>query len=300
MLHPAVRARKRRWPQLACVLVLLGCAPRVARGPDALLARGWDMYRAGEYTQALAIFEQLARMAAPTSTMQVAAWYGMATTWNLRRPNENPGRARRWYQRIISQAPPGDYTAWSLLALARMQHLALTPTGDADAVRRAYQVVLDAYPGHPAADEAFLHQQASLVATLDTNAALRALASIRAYLQHAPTSTLASSLHGLMGRCYNTLGDYPQQLAMEIKECETRVFDPANPYMDNSMQYWHIATTAEFLAGDFAVARHYYQLFIDAYPNDQRRFGARQALQRMSALEARLRPAAPAAGGPPP
>ena len=66
MLHPAVRARKRRWPQLACVLVLLGCAPRVARGPDALLARGWDMYRAGEYTQALAIFEQLARMAAPT------------------------------------------------------------------------------------------------------------------------------------------------------------------------------------------------------------------------------------------
>jgi tetratricopeptide (TPR) repeat protein len=282
-----------RWENIAAILVagllLGGCAPRATGDPAAALARGWELYRAGEYNQALAAFEHVANQAAPTSTLQLAAWYGIASTWNLRRPDENPARARQWYRRIIAAAPTNDYAAWSLLALARMQHLAGTSSNGVDAaVLRAYQDVCDAFPGHPAADEAFLHQQACKVATFDTNVVRQALHAISTHLQRSSTTSLASALYDLQSYAFRLCDEPARQLAMEIAACEARELDPANPYVDNSYQYWHIATTAEFLAGDFATARRYYRRFIKEYPNDQRRYGARQALKRMAAFEARL------------
>jgi TolA-binding protein len=170
-----------------------------------------------------------------------------------------------------------------------MQHLAgISSNGVDGAVLRAYQQVCDAFPGHPAADEAFLHQQACNVATFDTNLVRQALHAIRAYVQQGATTSLASALYDLESYSWRLCREPTQQLAMEIAACEARELDPANPYIDNSYQYWHIATTAEFLAGDFAAARRYYRRFIQEYPNDQRCYGARQALKRMAALEAQL------------
>ena len=70
---------------------------------------------------------------------------------------------------------------------------------------------------------------------------------------------------------------------------EARELDPTNPYSDNAALYWEIATIAEFEAGDFAVARKYYKGLVDEYPQDQRRWGARLALERLDAVEAKLR-----------
>lgn len=275
---------------VAAGLLLSGCAPPHAMAPATTLERGWDLYRAGEYQQALTAFDRVARQAAPTSTLQLAAWYGIASTWNLRRPDEQPARARTWYRRIITTAPSHEYAAWSLLALARMQHLASSVSNGVDAaVLRAYQAVGDAFPGHPAADEAFLHQQACKIATFDTNLVQQALHAIRGYLRPSVTTALASALYDLESYSWRLCHEPARQLAMEIAACAARERDPANPYMDNSYQYWHIATTAEFLAGDFATARRYYRRFIKEYPNDQRRYGARQALKRMAALEEQLR-----------
>jgi len=275
----------------ALALLLGGCTPPGSSDPAAAIDRGWELYRAGEYNQALVCFDSAARYAGPTNALQLAAWYGIASTWNLRRPDNDPARARAGYQRIIAQAPSNEYAAWSQLALARLQHIGHDPgsNGVDAAILRAYQDVRDAFPGHPAADEAFMYQQSCKIASLDTNAVQDAIHAIQCYLQQTPTTALASALYDLQSHGLYLCGDYTRQLAMEIAACQTRELDPANPYVDSSMQYWHIATTAEFLTGDFATARQYYQRFIAAYPNDQRCFGARQALQRMAAVEAGLR-----------
>jgi hypothetical protein len=59
--------------------------------------------------------------------------------------------------------------------------------------------------------------------------------------------------------------------------------------MENSTDYWSIAVVAEFEAGDFDTARKYYKLLMGEYPRDRRNFGALKAIERMNALEEKLR-----------
>ena len=74
-----------------------------------------------------------------------------------------------------------------------------------------------------------------------------------------------------------------------MKALETLERDPRNPFYDMAWRYWLLATTAEFEAGDFAVAREFYQKLLDEYPQDVRCYGAQQGLKRMDEMEARIR-----------
>jgi tetratricopeptide (TPR) repeat protein len=258
--------------------------------PDGL-TRGWDFYRSKDFDFSVKEFEKVLADSGANTETGLQAIFGLATNFNLRRPGEDPAKAVKLYEQVLALAPRHDLAAWSLLALARMKHL--VPVGeepDFRAVRAAYQTVIDRFPGHPAAEEAFLFQQSTLVATLKLQDASRALEKLLAYIKAHPKSPYLSPLYGLAAHCYYTLGDVKHRLEFDIKSLSTREVDPTNPNMLlDTGPYWGLATEAEFVAGDFATARKYYHLFINGNPSDPRIFGAKLALKRMDKVEADLR-----------
>lgn len=259
-------------------------------GVKAAIERAWDYFRVGEFGQAALVFEGAAARAGTDGELRMQALYGLATTCALRSPGPEPEKAALLYEEIVSKSGDGDLAAWSMLGLARMMHA--VPVGqepDYGEVRAAYQRVIDKFPSHPAAEQAFIHQQSTLVATLSEKDAAAALAALEGFVQARSGSRFASPAYSLISECHRTLGRPTERLAAEIRALETRILDPSNPYMDLAWPYWKIATIAEFEAGDFAVARKYYGKLIEEYPTDIRKYGARQALQRMSDTESRLR-----------
>lgn len=235
-------------------------------------------------------FEGVASRAPEGSEERAAALFGLATTWDLRRPNEDTARAADFYRQAAEAAPESELAAWSLLALARMEEL--KPVGkepDAAAVLAGYQKVIDRFSTHPAGQEAFLYQQAARLAEAEPGEARVALAALEGFLREHAESRYASAAHGLMGTAHTVLGDERAALSESIISLETREFDPRNPKRDNAASYWSIATRAEFLLGEFDRARDYYRRLIKEYPEDQRVFPSELALRRMDELEEKMR-----------
>lgn len=269
-------------------VLLLGVACRrtaTDSDPRTCVQQGWSCYRLGEYNQALAHFDQ-----ALHSPLRLQALYGKAITWDLRQPvaTQNDPLAESLYRQIIREAPDDDLAAWSSLALARMKHL--VPVGqdpDYAKVRAAYQEVIDRYPRHLAGQEALIYQQSTLIQSLDTNATRQAIGRLLAFVKEQPDSKFISAAYNLLAQGYETLGDADLQLDARIKEIETLEVDASSP-TDNAGRYWQVATTAEFLAGRFDVARTYCWKLIEEYPLDFRKFGAKQALARMDEMERKL------------
>ncbi|MCG3147362.1 MAG: hypothetical protein PCFJNLEI_00801 [Verrucomicrobiae bacterium] len=269
--------------RLLPLLVMLSLVGSAGAGETNLVAQGWAAYRLGEFDRATRFFES----AGPTDA---AAVYGLATTWAWRRPKEDRGRAEQLYHEVIRLAPASEWAAWSWLGLARLQHV--VPVGQEPnypKVRAAYQAVIDRFPRHPASTEAFLQQQATLVAALNPNEARTALAAMEKFLAEQPQSPYVSAVYSLQAECFQTLGEPAAQLAASLRAWETTEVDPENPRSDAAGTYWKLATLAEFEAGDFATARKFYGKLIAEYPKDQRKFPAKQALARMAELESRLR-----------
>jgi tetratricopeptide (TPR) repeat protein len=288
---------------LVLSLAAAGCGPPAAGEPTEQIQIGWNRYRVGEFGDAIAAFEK-ARDATPADhPLRVKALYGLATSWNLRRPGEDPELARRLYQQVLDLAPPSDEAAWSLLALARMKHL--LPVGqepDLAEVRRAYQEVIDRFPNHVAGHEAFMHQQATLVASFKPEDARQVITNVQAFIQKHPDSQFLSPLYGLIGTCHFILNEPQERLAAELKAYDTHELDPTNPNQDNTGVYWSLACIAEYDVGDFATARRFYRLLLEEYPADIRVYAAKQSLKRMDEIEARFRaelaaPKPSAAGG---
>lgn len=287
----------------ALMLFPLGCRQVTAREtlsvPD-LLQGAWNDFRLGEYRRAVRRFESVLETEAPGSPRRLMALYGLATVWNLRLPlvDQDKNKAEKLYQQVIREAPQSDLAAWSMLALARMKHL--VPPGrepDYDEVRRAYQKVVETYPGHMAADEAFIYLQSTYVATLEPEPTRQAVEALKRFIRERPDSGFVSAAWSLLAVSYNTLDMQEERLEAELRALETREVDPTNPYQERAWQYWNIATIAEFEVGDFETARKYYRKLIDEYPTDIRRYGCEQALKRMDRLEqellARIRGAGP-------
>lgn len=276
-------------------LVLLSLLPvscgEVDTGkPHKLLELGWEYYRAGEYAPALKTFQRAERLAKKDPELGLKIQYALATTWNLRRPGHDPVKARAFYQGILDRAPRHDLSAWSLLALARMQHVIPSDQKpDYPAMRIAYQRVIDGFPGHAAADEAFLYQQTTLLAMLKTAEAAAALTNVLAYMERYPQTRQRSPLFQLLANCHQILGNPEARLAAEIEALKTRELDPTNPRANFSWPVWAIANLAEFEVGDFKTAREYYERFLREYPDDNKTYGAQVALARLSATEARVR-----------
>ncbi|HEY7091521.1 MAG TPA: tetratricopeptide repeat protein [Tepidisphaeraceae bacterium] len=250
-----------------------------------MIQTGWDQYRAGEFRIAIEAFEAAAGASEGTAAHQQAL-YALATTWSLRRPGEDLPRAAQLFEQVIAESPQSDLAAWSMLALARMKHLAAPGQPiDRDVVSTAYQRVIDHFPNHVAAEEAFVYQQSIAVATLEPADARRALEKLQAFLRDHPGTSFASATWGLIAECHRTLIEPGQDLAARIKALETRQIDPLNPLADVSGTYWNIAVCAEYDVGDLATARKFYERFLKEYPNDQRSYGAQVAIARIDRME---------------
>lgn len=285
---------------LVAASALTGCARRAAVGtPAEELAAAWNDYRLGEFDRAQFGFEGVTTREKPGTELHLRALYGLATTWNLRRPGEDAVEAAALYREILRLAPTNDLAAWSQLALARMQHL--VPVGqepDYPVVRKAYQEVIDRFPMHLAGEEAFIYQQSTLLLDRDNkDEARQALAALRQFVQAHAGSRFISPAYRLMSVAHQSLGEPDETVACLIKAFETTEIDHDNPIQEFSGTYWSIAATAEFEAGDFATARRFYQRLIAEYPVDQRVQGARDALKRMGDVEAGLGGGGTAAGG---
>jgi tetratricopeptide (TPR) repeat protein len=255
------------------------------------MASGWDLYRLGEFSLALKDFEAVAQGAEPGSSNHLAALYAQATTWSLRRPEEDKVRAERLYREVIALAPTNDLAAWSWLALARMK--AAPVGGEIPPLPpqvEAYQEVIDRFPSHPAAEEAFFHQQAARLEQPDEARTREVLAALETFLGTRPQSPWRSTAYGLVGHCCAVLGLKDRRLEAAFEAFRSAEVNPATPpsARDMSTFYWQVATLAEFETGDFDMAREYYRKFITEYPREQRVFVARQELKRMDELEAEI------------
>jgi len=269
---------------LSCLPVAAGAVDQPAEaGIRIRITQAWDYYRMGEFNKAALIFRGTASLAPAGGDLNLMARYGLGTTLSLRSPDPDNARAEKLFEAIVSDKPGHELAAWSLLALARMRHA--VPVGvepDYNAVRTAYQRVIDGFPHHPAGEQAFIYQQSTYVASLDPADARKALDALNRFIAGHKNSRLLSSAWSLASECDLTLGKSDERLAAEVKALNTQILDPTNPFMDRAGAYWKIATIAEFEAGNFGVARKYYSALIKEYPTDQRKYGARLALSRMN------------------
>ncbi len=275
-----------------CVAALLGLGGRAGTTEDSrfLVTRAWQDFMGGEYDTAARGFDATLAVTERGRPEHQLALYGLASVWNLRGSGPDPVRAERLYREAIAESPKSDVAAWSLLALARMKQIVATgEEPDYPAIRKAFGDVIAAFPGHPAAEEAFIHQQATLVATLSPSDTAVALKALTEFLKSSPAPKFASPAWGLIAECHRTLGDPAARLRAEIESVRVKEIDPLSPYSDNAAVYWRIASIAEFEAGDFRTARQFYAKLIEEFPTDQRKFGAQKAIVRMAAQEKKLR-----------
>jgi tetratricopeptide (TPR) repeat protein len=275
---------------MACALWLSACAaPQTATDPQELIKSGWNEFTLGEFGRAVARFDEaLAKTSAP-EPLHLQALYGLATTWNLRRPGEDPEKARELYEQIIRLAPDHDMAIWSQLALARLKHL--VPVGqdpDYNEVRKAYQALIDQHPGHLAAKEAFIYKMSTLISSLKLPETKQAIKELEEFVKD-PKTPFRGPAYSLLAVGYTTMNEPEKRLQAEIDSLNNTEIDPANPFNEFAWQYWNNATIAEFECGDFDTARIYYKKLIAEYPTDKRVFGCKQALRRMDELEEKIR-----------
>lgn len=272
-------------------LGLCACGPKAEKTGDAatLIGEGWTAYRLSEFQDAELAFEAARARAERGADEWAMATYGLATTWDLRRPGEDPKKATGLYQEILDAAPGSPMIPWTELALARQQHL--VPVGkdpDYPAVNQAYRHIMEKFPGHLAAKEAFLYLQSIELAKLDPKTSRATEKRLLDFIANGEPEFL-SPAWSLLTVAYVTLGDQEKRLQAELKSLELTEVDPSDPYIEFGGRYWNIATIAEFEVGDFDLARKYYNLLLEEYPTDRLGYGCKQALRRMDELEARLR-----------
>jgi len=281
------------WMLLAGFLALglSACGPKAEKTGEApaLIGEGWTKYRLSEFHDAQLAFEAARAGSEKGSDDWAMATYGLATTWDLRRPGEDPKKATGLYNEILDAAPDSPMIPWTELALARQKHL--VPVGqepDYNAVNAAFRHIMEKFPGHLAAKEAFLYLQSIQLAKLELKSTRAAEKKLREFVQDGQKE-FAGPAWSLLAVAYTTLGEPEKRLEAEQKSFELTEVDPADPYVEFAWAYWNLATIAEFEVGDFATARKYYNLLLEKYPTDIRVYGCKQALERMDALEAKIR-----------
>lgn len=275
-------------PALLAMVFCIGCRPPSAsdQAPGELIRRGWSFFRMGEFDLALTAFSEAQGRSEPGSGSFFEARYGWAVTQELKRPNPEPAEARRIYKEL--EAGESEVGAWASLRLARMEHLyGVDAKPDFAAIRRAYENVIERFPEHPAAKEAFLLAQSTYLAHGNRQETEAAVARLEAFLRDNPQSPFGVSANALLAEAYESLQDPQKQMEAEIALLNAQ---PQNVqreiFANRAPAYWRIATLAEYRLGDVATAKTYYQRILDEYPNDQRSFGAKMAMERMTAAQA--------------
>ena len=272
-----------------------GCRRESPVDPAKRIAEGWSWYRSGDFGLAITAFEAALTSVGTNVGLRQRALYGLASTWNLRRPDDDPERATLYYHEVIDADPKSDLAAWSTLAMARMRTLPVAGESvDLKEQVKAYQAVIDAYAAHPAGEEAFVFQQAARLSDAQAGEEQATLAALEEYLKAHPQTPWRAAIDRLIAHCCEVLDLKEQRLAATIEEWQTSEASrlkaaDAPPTQDRSFIYWRLATLEEFEEGDFDRAREYYRKLIADYPTEQRVFLAKQELKRMDELEAKVR-----------
>jgi len=224
------------------------------------------------------------------SQYRLDALYGEASCWSHRRDGRDIAKAVAGYQAVVEEAPENPLAAWCALDIVRTRHLAPADQEiDYKSLIRDYAEVYQRYPQSPAGEEAFLYSSSLSLPSADPEQARKRLEKVNEFLSSHPKTPYLSQFYGLIAECYRKMDEQDQRIQYLIKSLDARPVDPASPIDDRSTAYWNIAYSAEFEAGNFAVAREYYRRLMDEYPQDVRVFGIRKALARMDAIEAALR-----------
>jgi tetratricopeptide (TPR) repeat protein len=275
---------------LALVTVLVSCENERRADPDTLVRDGWYNYRLGEYSIAMKKFGDAIAGSEKGSDIHLKGLYGMAVTLANKTPEPDKSGAEALFLEIIRESPKHDLAAWSMLATARMRHLARPgeQVNYSDLEKR-YKEVTDKFPFHPAGEEAYIYMQSARFSSLEDSKRRKIIEDLEAFIARHPNSGFKSCAHMILSRCYE-LEDIPGKSLDSLIEClEAQELDSFAPAKDKSWFYWTIASKAEFKCGDFETARKYYKRLIDEYPVDMRIYGAEQALERMNRLEERLK-----------
>ncbi len=287
--------RGHRWRAVARTVGLLllfqACQPkRAISSPEEKIREGWRLYRLSEFNSAVETFQSVQAVQPRGSEYHLQALYGEASCWNHRRDGRNIPKAAAAYQAVVEQAPEHPLAAWCALDIVRTRHLAPADQPvDYERLVDDYAEVFQRYPRSPAGEEAFLYQSTLSLHFADREQARKLVEQINAFLSSHPDTPYLSPFYELVAECYRKIDDPDQRIQYLIKALETRPTDSASPIDDRSTAYWNIAYAAEFEAGNFELARRYYQRLIDEYPQDIRILGVRKALERMGAIEAALR-----------
>ena len=289
----------------AALLALPGCGKSgdTAEGLSVpqLIEQAWTSYRLNEFHDAILQFEAARAAAEPASDEWAMATYGLGIVWDLQRPGEDPKKATAYFNEVLESAPSSPVAPWVKLALVRQKHL--VPVGqepDYDAVKAGFQAIIDDYPGHLAAKEAFLYLEGIRLSegiNSDEPGQLEAQSraaesNLLAYIeaQNAASNTeFVSPAWSLLTVAYVNLGEQEERLHAEEESFSHVETDPNDPSVEYAWAYWNLATIAEFEVGDFETARLNYRKLIEEYPNDIRVHGCKVALARMDALEAQIR-----------
>ena len=191
---------------------------------------------------------------------------------------------------MITQAPANPLAAWCALDIVRAKHLApADQERDYSKLAKEYGEVYKKYPDTPAGEEAFVYQVRLPLPTATADEARKKIAEIAAFLERHRNTPFRSPLYTLMSEAAHRSNEEEKRLDYMIKAIETREVDPRTPFFELSTAYWNIAYAAEFEAGNFAVAREYYQRLINEFPRESRVFASRKALARMDTVEAAVR-----------
>ena len=279
--------------RLVCALLVFifqACGKDEAGTPDEQIQEGWKRYRFSEFSEALGIFESVEASQPRGSEAYLQSLFGQASCWNHRRDGRDTAKAISLYQEVITQAPANPLAAWCALDIVRAKHLApADQERDYPKLAEGYGEVYKKYPKTPAGEEAFVYQIRLTLSAATGDEARKKIAEIEAFLARHPNTPFRSPLYTLMAEASHRLNEEEKRLDSMIKAIETREVDPRTPFFELSTAYWNIAYAAEFEAGNFELAREYYQRLINEFPRESRVFASRKALARMDAIEAALR-----------
>jgi tetratricopeptide (TPR) repeat protein len=279
--------------RLVCALLVFvfqACGKEETGTPDEQIQEGWKRYRLSEFSEALHIFESVEASQPRGSEAYLQSLYGQASCWNHRRDGRDSAKAISYYQEVITQAPANPLAAWCALDIVRATHLApADQERDYPKLAEEYGEVYKKYPDTLAGEEAFVYEIRLTLPTASADQARAKLSEIEGFLEQHPNTPFRSPLYLLMAEAYHRLNEEEKRLDYMIKAIEAREVDPRTPFFELSTAYWNIAYAAEFEAGNFEIAREYYQRLINEFPRESRVFASRKALARMDAVEAAVR-----------
>lgn len=145
------------------------------------------------------------------------------------------------------------------------------------AVRAKYQRVMTEFATTTAAQEAAIFYGETMIEMLSEQQVKDGIAYLKKWIEAHPESLYIGAAYGQMANGYEMLNQPREQLQAMLKADETN----RDPAADRAWGYYRIASVAEKLAGEPAIAKKYYSMLIEKYPTDLHLFNCKQALQRL-------------------